>query len=73
MMLVGENSRQVARDVAARLEEIKTTLPSGVILETVYDRTTLVDKTIATVQRNLLEGALLVIAVLMLPSQHWSF
>ena len=66
IMLVGENSRQVARDVAARLGEIKTTLPPGVILETVYDRTTLVDKTIATVQKNLLEGALLVIAVLML-------
>jgi len=66
MMLVGENSRKVARDVAARLDEIKLTLPSGVILETVYDRTTLVDKTIATVQKNLLEGALLVIAVLML-------
>ena len=66
IMLVGENSRQVARDVASRLEEIRTTLPSGVVLETVYDRTTLVDKTIATVQKNLLEGALLVIVVLML-------
>ena len=66
IMLVGENSRQVARDVAARLEDIKTTLPGGVVLETVYDRTTLVDKTIATVQKNLLEGALLVIVVLML-------
>lgn len=66
MMLVGENSRKVARDVASRLEQIVPTLPPGVRLETVYDRTTLVDKTIATVQKNLLEGALLVIAVLML-------
>lgn len=66
IMLVGENSRQVARDVATRLEDIRTTLPAGVVLETVYDRTTLVDKTIATVQKNLLEGALLVIVVLML-------
>ncbi|XOV85438.1 MAG: efflux RND transporter permease subunit [bacterium] len=66
IMLVGENSREVARDVAVRLEDIRTTLPGGVVLETVYDRTTLVDKTIATVQKNLLEGALLVIVVLML-------
>jgi len=66
MMLVGANSRKVAQDVADRLAEIKATIPSGVVLETVYDRTTLVDKTIATVQKNLLEGALLVIAVLLL-------
>jgi cobalt-zinc-cadmium resistance protein CzcA len=64
MMLLGENSRAVARDAAAKLEAIKTSLPAGVIVEAVYDRTTLVDKTIATVQKNLLEGALLVIVVL---------
>lgn len=64
MMLLGENSRTVARDAAKKLEEVKASLPEGVIVEAVYDRTTLVDKTIATVQKNLLEGALLVIVVL---------
>ncbi|KAF0809151.1 cobalt/zinc/cadmium efflux RND transporter permease [Alcanivorax sp. S71-1-4] len=66
MMLVGENARTVARALADRLNDIKSSLPPGVEVETVYDRTTLVDKTIATVQKNLLEGALLVIAVLFL-------
>ncbi|MBN8431604.1 CusA/CzcA family heavy metal efflux RND transporter [Microbulbifer salipaludis] len=66
MMLVGENSRAVAQDVAAAIERIKPSLPEGVRLEAVYDRTTLVDKAIRTVQKNLVEGALLVIAVLFL-------
>ncbi|MGL6159121.1 efflux RND transporter permease subunit [Microbulbifer sp.] len=66
MMLVGENSRTVARDLAAALERIEPSLPKGVRLEAVYDRTTLVDKAIATVRKNLIEGALLVIAVLFL-------
>jgi len=66
MMLTGENSRGVARRVAAKLEEIKPSLPAGVTVTTVYDRTTLVDKTIETVRKNLLEGALLVIVVLFL-------
>lgn len=65
-MLMGANSRTVARDVALKLEEINFTLPPGVVAEAVYDRTTLVDKTIATVRENLLGGALLVIAVLFL-------
>jgi len=64
MMLMGENSRTVARNAALKLENIKASLPAGVSVEVVYDRTTLVDKTIATVQKNLLEGALLVIVVL---------
>ncbi|KPN77898.1 cation transporter [Shewanella sp. Sh95] len=64
MMLIGENSRTVARDVAQKLEQIKSSLPEGIIAEAVYDRTTLVDKAIATVSKNLLEGALLVIVVL---------
>ena len=63
-MLMGENSRIVARAAADKLTEINTSLPEGLRLEAVYDRTTLVDKTIATVRTNLLEGALLVIAVL---------
>lgn len=66
MMLTGANARQVAADIATRLEAIKASLPDGITLETVYDRTSLVDKTIATVQKNLLEGALLVIVVLLL-------
>ena len=64
MMLVGENSRSVALAVAEKLEAIKPSLPDGVKVETVYDRTTLVDKAVATVEKNLLEGALLVIVVL---------
>ncbi|WP_295797571.1 CusA/CzcA family heavy metal efflux RND transporter [uncultured Microbulbifer sp.] len=66
MMLVGENSRAVARNVANALQQVQGSLPPGVRVEAVYDRTTLVDKAIATVQKNLLEGALLVIAVLFL-------
>ena len=66
MMLVGENSRVVALNVAKKLEQIKLSLPDGVIVESVYDRTTLVDKAMYTVQKNLVEGALLVIAVLFL-------
>jgi cobalt-zinc-cadmium resistance protein CzcA len=64
MMRVGENSREVASAVAARLPEINATLPPGMLLSTTYDRTTLVDKTLGTVQKNLVEGALLVIVVL---------
>ncbi len=70
-MLVGENSRQVARATAQKLEAIKPSLPPGVELRPLYDRTSLVDKTIATVQRNLAEGALLVIAVLLLLLGNW--
>jgi heavy metal efflux system protein len=66
LMRVGENSRVVARAVAARLEEINTTLPAGIQATASYDRTALVDKTLATIQKNLLEGALLVIVVLFL-------
>lgn len=66
MMLMGENSRTVARALAIKLEEINRSLPEGVRAVAVYDRTRLVDKTISTVQKNLLEGALLVIAVLFL-------
>jgi cobalt-zinc-cadmium resistance protein CzcA len=65
-MLMGENSRSVAHAVAQRMKAINRTLPAGVKAITVYDRTTLVDKAIHTVQKNLLEGAALVIAVLFL-------
>ena len=63
-MLIGENSRAVSHRTAAKLEEVRRNLPPGVTVKTVYDRTQLVDRTIATVQRNLVEGALLVIAIL---------
>ncbi|MCK9990558.1 MAG: CusA/CzcA family heavy metal efflux RND transporter [Rugosibacter sp.] len=65
-MLIGENSRNVSAAVAKRLEEVNRGLPQGVSAKTGYDRTILVDKAIATVKKNLLEGALLVIAVLFL-------
>lgn len=63
-MLVGENSRTVSRAAAAKLEEAAKSLPEGIVARAVYDRTKLVDRTIATVQTSLMEGALLVIAVL---------
>ncbi|MEY9457535.1 CzcA family heavy metal efflux pump [Bradyrhizobium ottawaense] len=66
MLLIGENSRTVARRVAARLEDIAKSLPDGVVTRTVYDRTDLVEATIRTVRNNLLEGAALVVAVLFL-------
>jgi cobalt-zinc-cadmium resistance protein CzcA len=65
-MLIGENSRAVARATAARIEHVRNSLPAGVSIEPVYDRTGLVDRTIATVRTNLVEGALLVIVVLFL-------
>ena len=63
-MLVGENSRAVSTRTDKRLAEVNASLPEGVTARPVYNRTDLVDRTIATVQKNLLEGALLVIAVL---------
>jgi cobalt-zinc-cadmium resistance protein CzcA len=66
VMLIGENSRIVSKAVADKLNEINATLPKGVRAEPVYDRTALVEKTIRTVQTNLLEGAVLVLAVLLL-------
>jgi len=66
MMLIGENSRIVSQAVAKRLEDVQLSLPKGVTVEPVYNRTTLVEKTIATVEKNLFEGAVLVIVVLFL-------
>ena len=65
-MLVGANSRDVSHRVAEKVGEINRSLPDGMVARTMYDRTTLVDKSIATVQKNLLEGALLVVVVLFL-------
>lgn len=64
MMLMGENPKEVAEALERRLQDIATSLPDGVTTEVVYNRTDLVGKTLATVQTNLLEGALLVIFVL---------
>ena len=66
MMMMGENSRAVALAVDAKVKDIQATLPKGVRIETVYDRTTLVEKAIKTVQKNLIEGAILVIVILFL-------
>ena len=65
-MLIGENSRAVSTRVAAKLDDVNRSLPAGVVAKPVYDRTALVDRTITTVQKNLIEGALLVVAVLFL-------
>ncbi len=65
VMLLGGNSRTVSEAVSAKLIAINKTLPEGVTADAVYDRTVLVDKTIATVQTNLLEGAVLVVIVLL--------
>ncbi|MEE5070596.1 CusA/CzcA family heavy metal efflux RND transporter [Pseudomonas alliivorans] len=65
-MLIGENSRTVSQAVAAKLADINRTLPAGIEAVTVYDRTNLVEKAIATVKKNLVEGAILVIAILFL-------
>ena len=66
LMLIGANSRTVAAAVDARMKEISRNLPDGVVVQVVLDRTQLVDATIRTVAKNLLEGAALVVAVLLL-------
>lgn len=63
-MLTGENSRTVSAAVEKKLGEINKSLPTGIIAKTVYNRTILIDKAINTVKKNLLEGAILVIAIL---------
>lgn len=65
-MLMDENSRVVAQRVAKKLDEINKNLPEGVAAKVVYNRTTLVDRTIATVRTSLTEGAVLVIVILFL-------
>ena len=71
MMLTGENSREVSRHVKARLAEIQTKLPVGVEIQTQYDRSELVGRTIGTVEKNLFEGAALVVLVLLLLLGNW--
>jgi len=71
MMLIGENSRVVVERVKEKLKSIQTSLPKGVHIEPLYDRTELVQRTIQTVSRNLVEGGLLVVAVLLLLLGTW--
>ncbi|MCA9666627.1 MAG: efflux RND transporter permease subunit [Myxococcales bacterium] len=66
MMLMGANSRVVVREVKKKIAQIKTTLPRGVTIDTFYDRTELVQRTIRTVAKNLIEGGVLVVLVLLL-------
>ncbi len=71
MMLIGENSGAVAERVKAKLQDIQQFLPKGVSVVPLYDRTELVHRTIGTVRRNLIEGGLLVLAVLLLLLGSW--
>jgi cobalt-zinc-cadmium resistance protein CzcA len=64
MMMMGENSKSVAQAVDQNVQAIQQSLPKGVVIETVYDRSHLVDKAIKTVAKNLVEGAILVIVIL---------
>lgn len=64
MMMMGENSKTIAKAIDDKVQEIQRTLPQGVVIETVYDRSSLVDKAIKTVAKNLIEGAILVIVIL---------
>jgi heavy metal efflux system protein len=65
-MLTGDNPRIVAQAASERLEQASKSLPAGVVAHPLYDRTALVDRTIGTVEENLLEGALLVVVILFL-------
>jgi heavy metal efflux system protein len=71
LMLKGENSRTVVEAVKERVETVRKSLPKGVELITFYDRTELIDRAIATVETNLIEGAILVIVVLMVLLGNW--
>ncbi len=71
LMLAGENSRLVAKAVDAKLKEIQTKLPAGVLIIPTYDRTVLVDRTIHTVESSLFEGAVLVVVVLLILLGNW--
>ncbi|MBN8814525.1 MAG: CusA/CzcA family heavy metal efflux RND transporter [Sphingomonas sp.] len=71
LMLIGENSRIVAKAVAERLDQVTKSLPPGVKVTVVLDRSKLVNATVATVERNLVEGALLVAAALFMLLGNW--
>lgn len=71
MMLLGQNSREVAQRVKARVKEIQSKLPDGVEMILQYDRSILIDRTIGTVKKNLFEGAILVVIILLLLLGNW--
>lgn len=71
MMLKGDNSSRVIQDVKEKIIQIRKTLPEGVELEPFLDRTKMVNSAISTVTKNLLEGALIVIFVLVLFLGNW--
>lgn len=71
MMLIGENSRIVAQRVDEKIREVQQSLPPGVTIDTYYDRTDLVNKTIRTVATNLIEGGILVVFVLFFVLGNW--
>ncbi|MFA4870601.1 MAG: CusA/CzcA family heavy metal efflux RND transporter [Pedobacter sp.] len=71
LMLKGENFNEVIKNVKERIEQIQKTLPEGVVIEPYMDRTELVGRSISTVQKNLIEGALIVIFVLLLLLGNW--
>jgi heavy metal efflux system protein len=71
MMLAGQNSRDVADRVKARIKEIQSKLPDGVQIQIQYDRSELIDRTIRTVKNNLFEGAILVVVVLLALLGNW--
>lgn len=71
MMLKGENSRTVVQAVKERVELVRKSLPDGVELVPFYDRTELIDRAIYTVEKNLIEGAIFVIVVLLLLLGNW--
>ena len=71
MMLAGENSREVAQRVKTRIAEVQSKLPEGVEIQIQYDRSLLIDRTIDTVRKNLFEGAILVVVILLALLGNW--
>src|SRR5438034_5216212 len=71
MMLAGENSREVAQRVKTRIAEVQSKLPEGVEIQIQYDRSLLIDRTIDTVKKNLFEGAILVVVILLALLGNW--
>lgn len=71
MMLMGQNARVVCHRVAPRLQELREKLPEGMDVTIVYERSDLVEATVQTVEKNLLEGAVLVVVVLLLLLGNW--
>ena len=71
LMLKGENFREISRNVKDRIEEIRKTLPEGIVIEPFIDRTDLVNRVTSTIERNLIEGGLIVIFILILFLGSW--